>query len=499
MRSDAPRALVIGSGFGGLAAAVRLGARGYHVTVLEQMDAPGGRAYVHRQDGFTFDAGPTIITAPFLLEELWQLCGRRLEDDITLRSIDPFYKVRFDDGEVFEYTADLERMRAQIARIEPRDVAGFDEFLAFSQRIYDVAFLQLAHVPFNTIGSVLRVIPDLVRLAGFRSVYGQVCRHFRSPKLRLLFSFHPLLVGGNPMTTTAFYCLIAHLERTLGVHYADGGVGSLVRGLVGLIEGQGGEVRCNARVERILVEGGRAVGVRLAGGEEVRSDIVVSNADPAFTYGTLLGDHPRRRWTDAKLRRTRFSMSLFVWYFGTRRRYEDVYHHTMVFGPRYEGLLQDIFENKRLADDFSLYLHRPSASDPSLAPPGCDAFYVLSPVPHLQSGVDWTTAAEPYRKRIEARLEQTLLPGLSGEIVSSRIMTPIDFEQRLSSMHGAAFSLQPQFFQSAWFRPHNVSEEVDRLYIVGAGTHPGAGIPGVISSARVLDRVVPDAASLRSR
>jgi phytoene desaturase len=493
MPSEPARALVIGSGFGGLAAAVRLGARGYRVTVLEQMDAPGGRAYVHRQDGFTFDAGPTIITAPFLLEELWQMCGRRLEDDITLRSIDPFYKVRFDDGEVFEYTADLERMRAQIARIEPRDVAGFDEFLAFSQRIYDVAFLQLAHVPFNTIGSVLRVIPDLVRLAGFRSVYGQVCRHFRSPKLRLLFSFHPLLVGGNPMTTTAFYCLIAHLERTLGVHYSDGGVGSLVRGLVGLIEGQGGAVRCNARVERILVESGRAVGVRLAGGEELRSDIVVSNADPAFTYGTLLGEQPRRRWTDAKLRRTRFSMSLFVWYFGTRRRYDDVYHHTMVFGPRYEGLLQDIFENKRLADDFSLYLHRPSASDPSLAPPGCDAFYVLSPVPHLQSGTDWATAAEPYRKRIEARLEETLLPGLSREIVTSRIMTPIDFEQRLSSVHGAAFSLQPQFFQSAWFRPHNVSEEVANLYLVGAGTHPGAGIPGVISSARVLDSLVPDA------
>ena len=495
--AERPHAIVIGSGFGGLAAAIRLGARGYRVTVLEQLDAPGGRAYVHRQDGFTFDAGPTIITAPFLLEELWTLCGRRMQDDLRLRALDPFYKVRFDDGDVFEYTADLDRMRAQIARIEPADVAGFDAFLAFSQRIYDVAFVQLAHMPFNTIGSVLRVLPDLVRLAGFRSVYSEVCRHFRSPKLRLLFSFHPLLVGGNPMSTTAFYCLIAHLERTLGVHYADGGVGALVRGLADLIRGQGNDLRCNARVERILVERGRAAGVRLAGGEELRADIVVSNVDPGFTYSRLLGDTPRRRWTDARLRRTKFSMSLFVWYFGTRRRYDDVYHHTMVFGPRYEGLLQDIFENQRLAEDFSLYLHRPSASDPSLAPPGCDAFYVLSPIPHLQSGVDWHAQAEPYRKRIEARLEQTVLPGLSREIVTSRVMTPIDFEQRLSSMHGAAFSLQPQFFQSAWFRPHNVSEEVAGLYLVGAGTHPGAGIPGVISSARVLDRVVPDPQALR--
>jgi phytoene desaturase len=276
------------------------------------------------------------------------------------------------------------------------------------------------------------------------------------------------------------------------VHYAEGGVGALVQGLAGLIRGQGNELRCNARVERILVEGGRAVGVRLEGGEQLRADLVVSNADPAFTYSRLLGDAPRRRWTDARLRRTKFSMSLFVWYFGTRRRYDDVYHHTMVFGPRYEGLLQDIFERQHLADDFSLYLHRPSATDPTLAPPGCDAFYVLSPIPHLQSGVDWRSMAEPYRKRIEARLEQTVLPGLGREIVTSRLLTPIDFEQRLSSMHGAAFSLQPQFFQSAWFRPHNVSEEVAGLYLVGAGTHPGAGIPGVISSARVLDRVVPD-------
>lgn len=495
-RTDQARAIVIGSGFGGLAAAVRLGARGYRVTVLEQLDAAGGRAYVHRQDGFTFDAGPTIITAPFLLEELWSLAGRRLGDDVQLRALDPFYKVRFDDGEVFEYSADLEAMRAQIARIEPRDVPGFDRFLEYSGRIYDVAFVKLAHEPFHEMGSLLRAIPDLVRLSGFRSVYGEVCRHFRSPKLRVLFSFHPLLIGGNPLSTTAYYCLIAHLERSHGVHYAAGGMGSLVRGLVGLIEAQGGLLRYGARVERILVEDRRAVGVRLSSGEELRADVVVSNADAAFTYQTLLADQPRRRWSDARLRRARYSMSLFVWYFGTRRRYEDVYHHTMVFGPRYEGLLRDIFERHRLASDFSLYLHRPSATDPTLAPPGCDSFYVLSPVPHLDSGVDWSTEAERYRQRIEARLEQTLLPGLRRAIVTQRLLTPLDFQDRLLSVRGAAFSLQPQFFQSAWFRPHNRSEEVDRLYLVGAGTHPGAGIPGVLSSARVLDRIVPSPVEL---
>lgn len=495
-RPEPAKAIVIGSGIGGLAAAVRLGARGYRVTVLEQLDAPGGRAYVHHQDGFTFDAGPTIITAPFLLEELWSLAGRRLEDDVQLRSLDPFYKVRFDDGEVFEYGADLEAMRAQVARIEPRDVAGFDAFLEYSSRIYEVAFLKLAHEPFHEMGSLLRAIPDLVRLSGFRSVYGEVCRHFRSPKLRVLFSFHPLLIGGNPLSTTAYYCLIAHLERSLGVHYAAGGMGALVKGLVGLVEGQGGAMRYGARVERILVDGGRAVGVRLQDGEELRADVVVSNADAAFTYQTLLAGQPRRRWSDARLRRAKYSMSLFVWYFGTRRRYDDVYHHTMIFGPRYEGLLRDIFERQRLASDFSLYLHRPSATDPTLAPPGCDAFYVLSPVPHLDSGVDWNVEAERYRRRIEARLEQTVLPGLGREIVTQRLLTPMDFRDRLLSVRGAAFSLQPQFFQSAWFRPHNRSEEVDRLYLVGAGTHPGAGIPGVLSSARVLDRVVPSPGEL---
>jgi phytoene desaturase len=490
-----PHAVVIGSGFGGLAAAVRLGARGWRVTVLEKLDAPGGRAYVYRDQGFVFDAGPTIITAPYLLEELWSLCGRSLAQDVALRPMDPFYRIRFDDGEEMAASADLDRMRAEVARICPEDVPGFDRFIRDSERIYEVAFRQLAEQPFHRFGTMLRAAPDLLRLGGQWSVFRKVSRYFRHPKLRIAFSFHPLLIGGNPLTTTAYYCLIAHLERTHGVHFAMGGTGALVQGLAGLIAGQGNAVRCNAEVARILVSAeGRAEGVQLASGEQIAADIVVSNAEVGHTYGRLLAEHPRRRWTDAKLRRARFSMSLFVWYFGTDRRYEDVYHHMMILGPRYEPLLKDIFGRKILAEDFSLYLHRPTFTDPSLAPPGCDSFYVLAPVPHLGSGTDWRERAEPYRAAIQRRLESTVLPDLGRHVVTSRMLTPLDFQDRLLSTQGAAFALEPQLFQSAWFRPHNVSEEVQGLFLVGAGTHPGAGIPGVISSARILDQVVPAAA-----
>ncbi|MBK1661303.1 phytoene desaturase [Paracraurococcus ruber] len=492
MQADGrPHAVVIGSGFGGLAAAIRLGARGWRVTVLEKLDAPGGRAYVFKQDGFTFDAGPTIITAPYLLEELWQVAGRRLADDIDLRPVDPFYKIRFDDGTTLACHADLGAMRAEIARISPEDAQGFDRFIRDSEKIYDVAFTKLVDQPFHKLGTLLREVPDLVRLQGYRTVFGKVSDYFRHPKLRIAFSFHPLLIGGNPMTTTAYYCLVGHLERTHGVHYAMGGMGALVDGMVGLIRRLGGTLVTGAEVTRIEVTNGRAAGVTLASGETIAADIVVSNADVGWTYSKLLGHHRRRRWTDAKVARANYSMGLFVWYFGTNRRYDSVYHHTMVLGPRYEELLRDIFTRKRLAEDFSLYLHRPSMTDPSLAPAGCDSFYVLAPVPHLGSGTDWTAMAEPYRARIQQRLEETVLPELGRHIVTSRTLTPLDFRDRLLSLNGAAFSLEPQLFQSAWFRPHNVSEEVAGLYLVGAGTHPGAGVPGVISSAKILDQVVP--------
>lgn len=493
---DRPHAVVIGSGFGGLAAAVRLGARGYRVTVLEQLDAPGGRAYVFRQDGFTFDAGPTIITAPFLLEELWRLCGRELADDVELRAVDPFYRIRFDDGTTFDCSADPAAMRASVQALAPDDVAGYERFVAESERIFRVGFEQLGHVPFGTWKDMLRVLPDLLRLQSFRTVHGLVARYVRDPRLRQVLSFHPLLVGGNPFSTTSVYCLIAFLERRWGVHFAMGGTGALVSGLVKLIEGQGSEVRCNARVASITTKGRCATGVELEGGERIPAQVVVSNADSAFTYRHLVPKALRRRWTDRRIERARYSMSLFVWYFGTNRRYEDVPHHMILLGPRYRELLADIFDHKVLAEDFSLYLHRPTATDPSLAPLGGDAFYVLSPVPHLESGTDWTERAEPYRLALQKALSASILPGLESSVVSSRLMTPLDFRDRLSSIHGAAFGLEPVLTQSAWFRPHNRSEELDRLYLVGAGTHPGAGLPGVLSSARILDTVVPDAHAL---
>ncbi len=492
--SEKSKAIVIGSGFGGLAAAVRLGARGYEVTVCEKLDKPGGRAYVYEQDGFVFDAGPTIVTAPFLLEELWELCGRNMADDIDLREINPYYRIRFDDGTHFDYSGDDAAMKAEIARFNPDDIAGYQRFLKASSMLYDIGFDQLLYVSFDSFGKMFRVLPELVRAQFYRSVYSLVKRYIKHPKLRMVFSFHPLLVGGNPFTTTAVYALIAQLERKHGVHFAMGGTGSLVKGLVKLIESQGGTVRCNAPVKRILVEDGRATGIELESGVEIKADVVVSNADSAATYRYLVPEENARRWSRKKLERSRFSMSLFVWYFGTDRRYEDIPHHMIMLGERYKDLLTDIFDKKELADDFSLYLHRPTATDTSLAPAGCDTYYVLSPVPNLEGDTDWNEVGETYRARIAAYLEETVMPGLSEHIVTSRLLTPVDFRDRLFSYKGAAFGLQPILLQTAWFRPHNRSEDVEGLYLVGAGTHPGAGMPGVISSAKVLDEVVPDPA-----
>jgi phytoene desaturase len=488
-----PHAIVIGSGFGGLAAAIRLGARGYRVTVIEKLEQAGGRAAVFRQDGFTFDCGPTIITAPHMLEELWTLCGRKMSDDIELRAIDPFYRICFEDGKAFDYSGDPQRMREEVARFEPGDVAGFERFVKASEDIFKVGFEQLVDQPFGSFFDMVKIAPQLLRLESYRSVYSLVSKHIQNEQLRTLLSFHPLLVGGNPFAASAIFCLIAFLERKWGVHFAMGGMGAVVKGMVGLIEGQGNALRLDAPVKRIDVAKGRAVGVTLESGEKIAADIVVSNADSAWTYRTLIAPEHRRRWTDKKVEGMRYSMGLFVWYFGTKKRYENVQHHTILMGPRYRELLGDIFDRKHLADDFSLYLHRPTATDPTLAPPGCDAFYVLSPVPHLESGVDWTKAAEPYRKRISDYLSKTQLPDLEANLVSQRILTPLDFETRYLSFRGAAFGMEPILTQSAWFRPHNRSEDIENLFLVGAGTHPGAGVPGVLASARVLDAVVPHA------
>lgn len=490
-------AVVIGAGFGGLAAAVRLGARGYRVTVLDKLDTAGGRAYVYRDQGFVFDAGPTLVTAPFLFDELWALCGRQLSDDVDMRPVSPFYRIRFDDGHVFEYTGDAAAMAREVGRLSPGDVAGYQRFVETSQRIFQVGFEQLSDVPFGSWTSMARIVPEMIKLESYRTVYGLVSKHVQDERLRQVLSFHPLLVGGNPFSTTSIYTLIAFLERKWGVHFPMGGTGALVQGLCKLIQQhQGNTIRLGVTVDQIEVEGRRATGVRLQGGERIAADIVVSNADSAWTYRHLVAPEARRRWTDARIARARYSMSLFVWYFGTRKKYDDVAHHTILLGPRYRELLAEIFDDHKLAEDFSLYLHRPTATDPSMAPPGSDAFYVLSPVPHLDAGIDWSTRAEVYRRKIAAYLSRTVLPGLEENVVVSRMLTPQDFQDRYLSYKGAAFGLEPVLTQSAYFRPHNASEEVERLYLVGAGTHPGAGMPGVLSSAKVLDRVVPSPEAL---
>ncbi|MGD2007065.1 MAG: phytoene desaturase [Cellvibrionales bacterium] len=494
-----PHAVVIGSGFGGLAAAIRLGARGYSVTVLEKLDAPGGRAYVYRQDGFTFDAGPTIITAPFLLEELWALCGRKLEDDVDLRPMKPFFRIRFDDGKVFDYSGDREANLAQIRAYNPDDAQGYLDYLKASEQRYRVGFERLGFKSFDTLWQLVRYLPQLIRLRSDRSVYKLVSQYIKDPYLRQVMSFHPLLIGGNPFSVTGIYSLISYLEQKFGVWSAMGGTGSVVKGMVNLIEEQGNTIFYNAEVEQINTSGRWVTGVTLKGGTVLDADIVVSNADSAWTYRHLLPAAKRRRWSNKRLDRAAYSNGLFVWYFGTNKRYEDVPHHAVLLGPRYQGLLKDIFRHKTLSEDFSLYLHRPTATDSSLAPEGCDTFYALVPVPHLDADIHWPDRAESFQQAIAQRLENTVLPGLSDHIVTSRVLTPLDFQNRLNSFKGAGFSFEPRISQSAWFRPHNRSEDFKGLYLVGAGTHPGAGIPGVISSARVLDDVVPHAATIAHR
>ncbi len=484
------RAVVIGAGFGGLAAAVRLRAMGFDVTVLEALDQAGGRARVFRTGGFSFDAGPTVITAPYLLDELFALVGRDPRDYFTLAPVDPFYRILFDDGSRFDYVGDEERLLAQIAQLEPRDVDGYRRLAAHAERIFDVGYTRLADQPFDRLSDMLRVLPDMVRLESHRTVHALVARYIRDPRLRQAFTFEPLLVGGNPFNTTSIYLLIHWLERKWGVHFALGGTASIVEGLVALLEELGVDVRLSSPVGGIIIERGAVTGVRLAGGERIPCDVVVANADPTRVYGEMIAPEHRRKHSDRKLRRVQQSMSLFVGYFGTDRTYPELAHHTILLGPRYRDLLGDIFDRKILAPDFSLYLHAPTRTDPSLAPPGHEAFYVLSPVPNTRSGIDWRAESDRYLDRILASLETRLLPGVQRSIVTRFAMTPEDFETTLRSADGAAFGPEPRLTQSAWFRYHNRSPDVAGLYFVGAGTHPGAGVPGVLNSAKVVERAI---------
>ena len=495
--AEAPLAVVIGRGFGGLAAAVRMCAKGWHVQVLEKLNEPGGRARVFHVDGHTFDAGPTIVTAPLLLEELWGLAGRQLADDVVLRLLDPFYRIRFEDGDHFDYSGDPERMRAEVLRIDPTAGPGYAAFLAEADLCLNLCFDTLSCQSFDSMGDLFKAVPTIVRVKGWRSLHAMVATHIKHPKLRQVLSLQSLLIGGNPFSVTCVYSLINALERRFGVHWTMGGTGVLVDGLVDLIQGMGGSLRTGAEVRRIDVTDGRACGVTLATGETIPADIVVCNADAAWTYKNLIEAKYRKVWTDAKIERGKYSMGLFVWYFGTNKRFDDVPHHMMLLGARYEALLKDIFKNHRLSKDFSLYLHRPTATDPAMAPQGCDTFYVLALVPNLQSGTDWASHAEPYRAAIAKALEATVLPNLSAHLTVSMMTTPQDFQDNLLSYKGAAFGLEPLMMQSTWFRPHNRSEDIKNLFMVGANTHPGAGIPGVLMSAKALDTVLPDAATFK--
>ena len=482
--------VVIGAGFGGLAIAIRLAARGHDVELIEKRAEAGGRAGVFRQGGFTFDAGPTILTAPQLIAELFHCAGRRMEDYVRLVAVNPFYRVRFHDGTSIDWTGDDRERCDAISRLSPRDVAGYLAFAGESRAIFDQAF-PLIDQPFESIGAMVRAAPGLAKARAWRSVATVVDSHVSDPRIRQLLGFHPLLIGGNPFDSPSIYALIHELERRWGVWFAMGGTGALVSALLRVFVDSGGRFRPGAEVVSIEVDSARrASGVRIASGERIPADIVVCNGDVVRSYRDLVAPSARRANTDRRLARYRQGMSLFVIYFGTDRRYEDVAHHEILLGPRFEGLLADVFQNGTLADDFSLYLHRPTATDPSLAPAGCDAFYVLSPVPNLGSGIDWAAAGDAYRDRIVRHLEERLLPGLRRHIVTEKRVDPRYFRDELNSDLGSAFSLQPLFRQSAWFRPHARSEDVSNLYFVGAGTHPGAGIPGVLSSAKIVDRLI---------
>lgn len=480
------RAVVIGAGFGGLALAIRLQAGGMQTTLLEKRDKPGGRAYVYEDDGFTFDAGPTVITDPTALEELFALAGRRMADYVELLPVAPFYRLCWEDAPAFDYVNDQAELERQIAMRHPADVEGYRRFLAYSRAVFEEGYLKLGAVPFLYFRDMTRAGPQLARLQAWRSVYAKVASFIQDEHLRQVLSFHSLLVGGNPFATSSIYTLIHALEREWGVWFPRGGTGALVQGLVRLFEELGGKLELDAAVASIDVEQDRVTAVQLDDGRRFDADAVASNADVMHTYGQLLGGHPRGVREVKRLGSKRFSMSLFVIYFGL-----DVppppglAHHTVCFGPRYRELIDEIFKAETLADDFSLYLHAPCVTDPSLAPPGSSAHYVLAPVPHLGNApIDWQREGPRYRDRILAYLEAHYIPGLREHLVTCRHFTPEDFRDELNAHLGSAFSLEPILTQSAWFRPHNRDARIQNLYLVGAGTHPGAGVPGVIGSAK---------------
>ena len=482
-------AAVVGSGLGGLAAAIRLKAKGYDVDIYEALDQPGGRASVFKKDGYTFDAGPTVITAPYLVAELFELAGKDMRDYIEMIPVDPFYRVVYSDGSQFDYVGDEERILKEIEKISPQDVEGYKKLAKQAEKIFKVGYSELVDHPFEKFTDMLKIAPKMIQLKNYKSVYSLVSDYIKDERLRQAFSFQPLLIGGNPFDSTSIYLLIHWLERKWGVFYPKGGTTHMVHALVQLFKDMGGRIHLNAPVEEILVDAHKVKGVKV-NGESHLFDAVVCNSDPSFTYMNMIAPEWRKKHTDKRIKKLKPSMSLFVTYFGTKKKYDDIAHHTILLGPRYKGLLNDIFHKYTLPDDFSLYLHAPAKSDPDMAPEGKEAFYVLSPVPNQYSKADWKTLGPLYQEKILKALDSSYLPGLLDNLELAFSITPDYFEKNLRSVAGSAFGLEPVLRQSAYFRYHNRSEDINNLFFVGASTHPGAGIPGVLNSAKVLEKVL---------
>ncbi len=485
------RIAVIGSGFGGLAAANRLAAKGHTVDIFEKRDKPGGRAYQYEINNFKFDGGPTVITAPYIFDEIFELAGKRREDYFKLVPLDPFYRIFDQEGKHFDYRHKIEDMLTEIVKWNPADKKGYQKFVNQTRALFDKLYPHTDQ-PFLNLHKMLKIMPDVIRLSGWMGTYPFTARYIKHPFLRRVFSFHPLLIGGNPMDTPALYTLIMQFEKEWGVHYATGGTGAIVDGLSKLFGDIGGKLHLNSEVREIVIEDGKASGLRFDSGGVEKFDAIVSNGDVSFTYHNLIPEQRRRKWTNAKINRLRYSNSLFVIYFGTKKRYLDskFHHHNIIVNQGYTDILRDIFKRNRIPENLALYLHMPTITDSSIAPDGCESFYVLSLVPNLDASIDWKTYAEPYRERVLKYLEDNFLPDLRENIVAEHFIDPLHFRDTLNSYKGAAFATKPSLLQSAYFRPHARSEEFENLYFAGAGTHPGAGVPAVLSSGKIAAELI---------
>ena len=482
--------IVVGSGFGGIAAALRMRAKGYEVTLLEKQADLGGRARVFTKDGFTYDAGPTVVTAPYLFNELFSLFKKNIEDYVKIVPLDLWYRFVFNDGSVFNYSGNENEMESQISKIS-NDLNGYKKLITFTEKIFNKGFVELSDKPFNNFLFMIKQIPALLKLKSYQSVYQLVSSYISNEKLRRIFSMHPLLVGGNPFSTTAIYALILFLEKKWGIHYAMGGTGKIVEALEKLMKEEDITILKNAEVVEFLTKNKKITGIQLKNGSIINCDYLICNSDPPNVYKNLIKSNNQYNFLfNQKIKRMNYSMGLFVYYFGSKKKYNNIAHHTICFGNSYQDHLKKIFEDKILTDDISYYLHRPTATDPSMAPENHDAFYVLVPVPNNLSGINWKEKGDSFKELVIAKMEKTTLPNLRENIVSDFYLTPDYFEQELSTLHGSGFSIQPKFTQSAYFRFHNQSEIFSNMFFVGAGTHPGAGMPGVLSSAKILDKLL---------